>query len=610
MKMHGYGGKILNINLTSGKISTEETSKELVTKYLGGDGFGVKLLYENLKPKTVPLSPENIIVISPGLLTGTPTPTAGKTGLYSKSPQTGAFGQSMLGALGAELKYAGYDSLILTGRAEKPSYLWINDDSVEIKNALHIWGRDTRETNELIKKETDSKATVACIGIAGENLVKYACICCEERQAGRTGMGAVMGSKNLKALAVKGTKDLTIAHPDKLKNLIEIFLKKILEHPSYKEDTQYGTGEFLEWVNNERGTLPTRNWQASVFEGNKTISPYYWAPKYSKKNKACFSCIKPCGKLFVIEEGKYKGTVVDGPEYETLYSLGSQCGNDDIEVLAKANELCDLYGLDTISCGVVIGFAMELYERGIISEKEAGLKLTFDAHEAIPKIIEKIAKREGIGNVLAEGVKIASEKIGKGAENFALHVKGLEPPAYDVRGMKGMGLGFATSPRGACHLRAGFYGIDLTGKWWKFKDIDRFSTDKKGESVKITEDLMSLYDAVGLCKFSRHIFFLEEIPQFIEAVTGMNFTNEELLKIGERINNIKKLFNLREGLGRKDDTLPKRVLTDPIPEGKSKGAYIKKEELDKMLDDYYRARGWDKEGKPTKEKLKELGLGQ
>ncbi|MDI6708559.1 MAG: aldehyde ferredoxin oxidoreductase family protein [Candidatus Thermoplasmatota archaeon] len=605
--MYGYGGKILKVDLTISKISTEETKKELITNYLGGDGFGVKLLYENFKPETQALSLENILVISPGLFTGTPVPTAGKTGFYSKSPLTNAFAQSMLGALGYELKYACYDSLIIKGKSEKPCYLWVNDDNIEIKNAEHIWGKDTRETAELIKKEADPKATVACIGIGGENLVKFACVCCEERQAGRTGMGAVMGSKNLKAIAVRGTKGLEIAEPDKLKSLAEIFLKKILEHPSYKEDTLYGTGEFLEWVNNERGTLPTRNWQASIFEGSKTISPYYWAPKYSKKNKACFSCIKPCGKLFVIEEGGYKGTVVDGPEYETQYALGSQCGNDDIEILAKANELCDLYGIDTISCGVVIGFAMELFEKGIISEKEAGLKLTFDNHEAILTIIEKIANREGIGNVLAEGVRIAAQKIGKNAESYALHVKGLEPPAYDVRGLKGMGLGFATSPRGACHLRSGFYGVELTGKWWKFKDINRFSTDKKGESVKIAEDLMSLYDAVGLCKFSRHIFFLEEIPQFIEAVTGLKFSNDELLKVGERINNIKRLFNLREGLTRKDDTLPKRVFT-PILEGKSKGSYIKKEELDKMLDDYYEARGWDKEGIPTKEKLKELGL--
>lgn len=606
--MYGYGGKILTVDLSTSKISAEETPKELITKYLAGDGFGVKLLYDNLKPKIDPLSPENIIVISPGLLTGTPVPTAGKTGFYSKSPLTNAFAQSMIGAFGNELKYAGYDSLIIKGKPEKPCYLWLNDDSIEIKSAEHLWGKNTREVAEMIKKETDSNAVVACIGIGGENLVKFACVCCEERQAGRAGIGAVLGSKRLKAIAVRGTKSIEIAVPAQLKALAELFLKKILEHPSYKEDTLYGTGEFLEWVNNERGTLPTRNWQASVFEESKTISPYYWAPKYSKKNKACISCIKPCGKLFVIEEGRYKGVVVEGPEYETQYALGSQCGNDDIEVLAKANELCDLYGVDTISCGVVIGFAMELFEKGIISENDTGLKLTFDSHEAIPAIIEKIANREGIGNLLAEGVRIAAEKIGKGADDYAMHVKGLEPPAYDSRGLKGVALGFAVSPRGACHLRHCFYGIDLTGKWWKFKDVDRFSAEHKGEYIKIMEDLMTVYDTVGLCKFSRHIFFLEEIPQFVEAVTGMKFSNEELLKVGERINNIKKLFNLRVGLTRKYDTLPKRMLTEPISEGKSKGSYIKKEELEKMLDDYYEARGWDKEGIPIKEKLKELGL--
>lgn len=609
--MHGYAGKILRIDLGTKEVKSEITSDELIKNFLGGNGFGTKILFDAVKEGTEPFDEGNVIVIAPGLFNGTPIPTSGKVLFHFKSPLTNGFGDSAMGApIGAELKFAGYDAVVIAGKAEKPVYIAIDNDDVEIKDASHLWGKDTRVTQEFIKKEfNDLHISVACIGIAGENLVRYACVDCEDRQAGRSGAGTVFGSKNLKAIAVRGTRALNIAEPERLKEIIAKWFKVMVESSAYRDDTLYGTGEFLNWINAEKGAFPTKNWRESVFKDRKEIDPYYWAPKYSKKNKACFSCIKPCGKLFVIESGKYAGTVVDGPEYETQFSLGSNCGNASVEALAKANELCDLYGVDTISCGGVIGFAMECYERGILTKDELdGIALNFGNADSIPTIVEKIARKEGIGELLAEGVKRVSERIGKGSDEFAIHVKGQEPPAYDVRAIKGLGLAFMTSSRGACHLRSAAYALELTGKFWKFEGVDRFSAEKKGYEIKSMEDFMAVYDSLGVCKFSRGYFFIDGFTEIIEAVTGRRITEEELLKIGERVNNLKRLFNIREGFTRKDDALPKRILSEPIPDGVSKGSYIKPEEAEMMLDDYYNARGWDNDGKPTKEKLEELGL--
>jgi len=436
-----------------------------------------------------------------------------------------------------------------------------------------------------------------------------ACIDCDDRQAGRAGLGAVMGSKNLKAIVVRGTNDLEPADAGKL---LEIALRyqKIMEAaPSFIEDTKYGTGEFLGWINKEKGVFPTRNWQESVFKEREQVDPYYWAPKYVTKNKACFACTKPCGKLFEVKGGRFDGTALDGIEYETLYSLGGACGNADIESVARANEVCDLVGIDTISAGVAIGFAMELYQRGIITEKDVGFKLTWEnAPDLVPKMCGMMGRREGFGDVLADGVKVAAQRIGKGAERYAVHTKGMEPPAYDVRGMKGHGLAYMTSTRGACHLRAGFYAPELVGKFWRWEGIDRFSPAGKGAMVATMENFMCVYDSVGLCKFSRGFFLIDKLREVIEAVTGLAFTEDELLKIGERIHNMKGDFNAREGITRKDWLLPPRVTEDPIVDGPSKGSRITVEEMNGMLDDYMAARNWSSEGVPSPEKLKELDL--
>ena len=608
--MRGYMGKILKIDLTTGKSSTRTFDEKHVRKYLGGQGFAVEMVYHGVPKGADPLGPQNVLAMAGGLFDGFPIGTGGKVAWAAKSPATGTLAESIMGgSVGPELRHAGYDALEIVGKADKPSYIYIVDDKVEINEAEDLWGKDTRVVPETLKKRHGWDVKVACIGVAGEKLSGIACIDCDDRQAGRAGLGAVMGSKNLKAIVIRGTKDLVPAEPLKLLEIALRYQKIYEAAPSFIEDTKYGTGEFLGWVNKEKGVFPTRNWQEGYFKEREKIDPYWWAPKYVTKNKACFACTKPCGKLFENKTGKFAGVAIDGIEYETLYSLGGACGNADVESVARANELCDLLGMDTISAGVTVGFAMELMQRGIITEKDVGFKLTWDnASDAVPQMIEMMGNRKGFGDLLADGVKVAAKKIGKGAEKYAIHTKGMEPPAYDVRGMKGHGLAYMTSTRGACHLRAGFYAPELVGKFWKWEGIDRFSPVNKGFMVSQTENFMCVYDSVGLCKFSRGFFLIAKLPEVIEAIVGMKFTEDELLKIGERIHNMKGDFNAREGITRKDWLLPPRILEDPIPDGPSKGSKISVEEMNMMLDDYMKARGWTKEGAPTPEKLRELDI--
>lgn len=608
--MRGYMGKILKIDLTTGKSSTKTFDEKYVRKYLGGQGFVVEMVYHGVPKGADPLGPQNVLAMAGGLFDGFPIGTGGKVAWAAKSPATGTLAESIMGgSIGPELRHAGYDALEIVGKADKPSYIYIEDDKVEINEAADLWGKDTRVVPETLKKRHGWDVKVASIGVAGEKLSRIACIDCDDRQAGRAGLGAVMGSKNLKAIVIRGTKDLVPAEPLKLLEIALRYQKIYEAAPSFIEDTKYGTGEFLGWVNKEKGVFPTRNWQEGYFKEREKIDPYWWAPKYVTKNKACFACTKPCGKLFEIKSGKFAGVAIDGIEYETLYSLGGACGNADVESVARANELCDLLGMDTISAGVTVGFAMELMQRGIITEKDVGFKLTWDnASDAVPWMIEMMGNRKGFGNVLADGVKVAAREIGKGAEKYAIHTKGMEPPAYDVRGMKGHGLAYMTSTRGACHLRAGFYAPELVGKFWKWEGIDRLSPVNKGFMVSQTENFMCVYDSVGLCKFSRGFFLIAKLPEVIEAIVGMKFTEEELLKIGERIHNMKGDFNAREGITRKDWLLPPRILEDPIPDGPSKGSKISVDEMNMMLDDYMKARGWTKDGVPTPEKLKELDI--
>jgi len=428
-----------------------------------------------------------------------------------------------------------------------------------------------------------------------------------------------MGAKKLKGIAVKGTQGIEAHDAEKMRELTKKWAKILKEHPATQDDMNYGTGEFYAWMNKERGTFPSRNWQWGYFqssfdalkEGEKShLDPYYWSPKYTVRHSPCPGCNKPCGRIIRIPEGKYAGTEIDGVEYEVLYSLGGMVDIDNIEAVAKANELCDIYGLDAISAGVTIAWAMEAYEKGLLTKDDTdGLELKFGSEDALLEAIKKMAYREGkLGALLADGVKRASEKLGKGSEKFALHIKGLEPPAYDIRGIKGMALAEAVSVRGACHLTAVTYALELVGKWWKFEGVDRLSAENKGFQIKTLEDIMTVYDALGVCKFSRHMFFIEGFLEIIEALTGRKMDLGELMLIGERIYNVAKAFNVREGFTRKDDSLPYRVTHEPIPKGVSAGAVVTEEELNHMLDEYYTARGWNREGIPTKAKLFTLGL--
>ncbi len=617
--MKGTHGKILWIDLSTKETEVKKLPNDIYEKYLGGLGLASRLLFDIAKPTIDPFSPENPLIIIPGLLIGTGLPTASKTTVTFKSPETNAFGRSVSGAyMGVALKKAGYDGAVVVGKSEKPVYLFIDDDKTEIRNASELWGKDAIETQDELKKELGNGFRTCAIGTAGEKTSRIADIDFEERQSARSGGGAVMGSKFLKAIAVRGTKEVEYADKKALIEEIKKWNEIINKSEAKKSDMAYGSGEFFDWVNKERGVFPVKNWNESVFEesfnshedGRSPLDPYYWAPKYTEKLHPCPNCTKPCGRFISISEGKYAGTRVEGVEYELLYSLGGDLGIDNVEVTAKLNEICDRAGVDGISAGVTLAWAMEAYEKGLLSEDDTdGIDLKFGNEEAAIMAMEKLVNREGkLGELLADGEKIAAQKLGKKSDEFTTEVKGLEMPAYDVRGLKGMALAEAVSVRGACHLTGGIYAPELTGAFWKMSDIDRFSTEWKGYEVKTGEDFMTVYDTLGMCKFSRGLFFIEGLLDGVKAVTGNEYDVDEMMEIGERIYNLERLFNIREGLSRKDDYLPYRVTHDPIQNGVSKGSYVKEEELQNMLDQYYLVRGWSKDGMPTKMQLFKLGL--
>lgn len=607
----GYTGKILWVNLTNGKAVEKELTTSFAKKFLGGKGFGAKVLLDTLKPGINPLDPENVLIFVTGPLTGTMMPTSSKFGVIFKSPLTNTFSDSYCGGhLALELKYAGYDAIVVYGKAKKPVYIWIDDARIELKDANHLWGKDTLETERMIKEELrDSKIEIACIGPAGEKLVRFACICHRVfRHAGRGGAGAVMGSKNLKAIAVRGTREVRVANTEEFIKCVDSIYEVMKKDPQVRLEWEgylrYGTPGLVDIIN-MAGIFPTENFQHGVFKDANKIDAEFMVKNLVIKNSACFGCPIQCAKLSFIKTGRYAGTFLIGPEYETICLLGSCCGINNLNIIVKANELCDRLGLDTISCGNVIAFGMECYEKGIITEKLAGgLNLRFGNEEALLEIIKKIAKREGLGDLLADGVERASRKLGGGSKRFAMHVKGLEIPAYDPRGALGMGLAYATSDRGACHLRAIYVLFDEIGG-----TIDRYSTKGKAERVKENQDSFAVLDSLILCKFINAVGIgMDWYAKILSATTGKKVDDKDLYLVGERIYNLTRIFNVREGFTKQNDTLPQRLLQETLPSGPAKGHLIKERDLDEMLDDYYRLRGWDREGKPTKQKLEELGL--
>lgn len=606
--MHGYAGKVLFVDLNTGKTRVAPLNMDYAKKYVGGIGLGMRLWLDNSKPRVDPLSPNNPLVLALGPISGTIFPTGGNGHAFiAKSPATLAIGEAVAhGTFGSELKRAGYDAVILTGKAEKPSYLWIDDDSIQLLDAAHLMGKSPSQTEDAIKEDLgDYYVRVAAIGPAGEKLSKIACIINEKtRAAGRTGLGAVMGSKNLKAIAVRGTHDIVPAKPDEFMDMVQEFHER-MKGPATRKYRTLGTAENV-LVHNTLHCMPTRNYNNAHFEEAEKVSGEVLNEKFVAKIIGCSSCAMRCEHEVVVPEGPYKGAMTR-MEYETLWAMGPYCGINQLDAIIKGMELANYYGMDAISAGVTVGFAMDCYENGILTKKDlGGIEANFGNSEALIQLLEKMGKREGIGDTLADGVRSAAQKIGKGSEKLAQHIKGLEVTGYDLRCLKTAALGFAVSFRGADHNRHGAYAFDIKGK------VDRLKAEKgRGKMVRDMENLYALIDSFIVCKFSRGTYYkgLDDMAKLYNLVTGIEMTGKELDKAGARINTVARLINIREGLGRKDDTLPWKVMNVPIPdEGPVKGAVVKQKELDLLLDDYYVSRGWTLEGVPTAAKLKELGM--
>jgi len=600
----GYMGKFLRVNLTDGSIKEEKISDELLKMFIGGRGLGVKILYDELKPGIDPLSPENKIAILTGPLTGTAAPSSGRWCSVTKSPLTGTIHDSHSGGhFGPELKFAGFDGIIIEGASEKPVYLWIHDGEAELRDASHLWGKDTHDTTDIICKELgDEKIKVACIGPAGENLVKIACIINDKhRAAGRGGHGAVLGSKKLKAIAVRGTQKPPIAEEEAFREAVRKALDKIKESAVTNQSLPtYGTAVLVNIIN-EHGLFPTRNFQTGVFPTASRISGETMAETILVKKKPCWGCPIACGRVTKVPPWSPFSGEGEGPEYETIWAFGAQCGVDNLEAIAKANYLCNELGLDTISMGHTIGTAMELYEKGYIKpEQTRGVDLKFGNVEAIVELTWRTAYRSGLGDDLAEGAKRLAKKYD--APELSMDVKGQELPAYDPRGAQGHGLGYATSNRGGCHLRSYLIAPEILGVPEK---LDPLTTEGKAQWVITFQDLSATCDSLVLCKFVTFAFGADEFADMLSAATGWKVSTDDIMKIGERIYNLERAFNIREGFkGREEDTLPKRLLEEPMPEGPVKGYVVK---LNEMLEEYYRLRNW-KDGVPSKDKLRELGL--
>lgn len=590
--MYGWTGKVLRINLTTQQVSTEQPATDLYLKFIGGRGLGCEMLWQEVLANVDALSPENKLIFMTGPFTGTKVPTAGRFTVTSKSPLTGTvFDANSGGIWGARLKKAGYDGLIVEGKSEKPVYIAITETGACIHDATGLWGLDVPETTNLIKKKEGQGYSVACIGPAGENLVKISCIMNDQTRAlGRGGLGAVMGAKMLKAIAVTGKQEVKVADPEKLDFVLYETDKWLKASPITSQGLpEFGTPVLVNLFN-ESGVFPARNFQDSQFAEAGKISGETLAEKLTTGKRGCYGCPIKCTR--VTRTSREEG---EGPEYESIWALGPQCGISDLEAIAEANYLCNRLGLDTISAGSSIGCAMEMAENKLLD-----IDLKFGDTAKLASLLEDIAYRRGLGSDLAEGARAMAAKY-NGAQ-YAMQVKGLELPAYDPRGLQGMGLGFATSNRGGCHLRAYMVGPEVLGVP---KMVDRFAVNGKAGLTIFYQNINAAMDALIICRFVGLAVSEEYFARLLSAVTGENYQPRDLHVIGERIWNLERLYNIREGFSRLDDTLPHRLLHEAVKSGPSRGHVVN---LDPMLADYYRFRGWDNSGVPVPEKLSQLGL--
>lgn len=605
--MKGVCGKLLEIDLTSGKTKETPIPGGTIGKYLGGRGLGAKLLFNSLPANTDPLSPENVLIFLTGPLTGSTVTGTSKFVVVTKSPLTRGWCDSYSsGRTAVEIKKAGYDGMLIRGRSNHPCYLKIDGSGVEIREAHSIWGKDSFETERLLKEmEKNLSVGVSSIGPAGEKLGKFACINSDlYRQAGRGGVGAVMGSKRLKAIVVRGAQGPALHDRKKLVKLNREAYQRSRKSQVAEARMKYGTPLTLN-ITHAGGILPTKNFQFGTWEKALGKIDSVGVHKSLKSHKACISCFVPCSLVTEVGEGRYQGISVEGPEYETLGMFGSNLLIDSLPVIIQANILCDRLGLDTISTGNVIGFVMECFDKGLLSARETeGAQFRFGDGEAVLGAVEMIAYRRGFGDLLAEGVKAASERIGKDSGRFAMHVKGLEFPAYEPRGAFGSGLSYAVSPRGACHRRAWPPAKEILGGY------PPFTPEGKAEMIKELYDQNCVLHSLLVCDMPAKFIplSLDDYSNYLQAVTGESFSTDDLLTIAGRIETLIRMFNLREGLSRKDDTLPYRTLFEPLPDGPAKGQFIGEENLNRMIEEYYACRGWDSQGVPTKATLRKYDL--
>lgn len=634
-EVYGFTGKILRVNLTNGKITIQDHPRELMKGYLGGRGSNIRIIWDEVGVDTDPLGPDNVVVFGAGPLVGTLAPSSGRWNVSSRSPMTGLIGDSNAGGhWAAELKWSGFDNVVFTGRSAKPVYLWINDGDPELRSAHDVWGKGLIETTTRIREEVDEEeAKVAAIGPAGENLVQGAAVMSDlTRAAGRTGIAAVMGTKNLKGIAVVGTKSVNIANPEKYMTLMQEATNEILEHPLYEVWATLGTTFLLRAIS-KAGRLAIKNWTENVLAEADAyeLSGKRLFEEYSLKNKGCYNCPIACSRIYSIEDGPYAGTFSEGPEYEAQTHLGSNLGINNMEAMLHLNALCNDLGLDVCTVGATIAWAMECYERGIITDEDTGgLKLTWGNEEVTVDLVKKIAAREGFGDVLADGSYAASEKLGKGSE-YLIATKKLPWTAVDARGSFGWALAYATSTRGADHLRALVYVASLKTYQDQATELfgvpreatDEWSLQGKPFFVKFCEEIGAVIDAIGICKTPSMIlmtnsYFVspsgkpDKMAEIITATTGIPYTGTSLLQVGERIYNTEKAFNTRFGLGRRSlDTVPRRFMED-IPPKEPRNieeALVTPAKLNQLLDEYYQLREWDVEtGLIKRQKLEELGL--
>jgi aldehyde:ferredoxin oxidoreductase len=616
--------RIAYINLTTGKIVSKTIPKQIRQLYLGGRGVNMHLLYNHVQTDVDPLSPENVLFVGTGLLCGIPALGSGRCDIAAKSPITGGVGDSNIGGFFApELRLAGFDHLAITGKAENPVYLWINDGKIEIRDASHLWKKDTFETQDMIREDNDDEeAKCLVIGVAGEHLVRFANIRTGmKNSAGRTGMGCVMGSKNLKAIAARGTMDIEFSYPDKLLDYCKEMNDMIMKTRWARAQSKWGT--LIIYSNtNTTGLIRTRNFQLNRLEEGEDLEPENM-DQYTIGMSGCYGCSVHCRHRYVLREGSHAPIFAEGPEYTSLGAFGTMVGCKKMDTILVANHLVNKYGLDTLETGGLIAWAMELYEKGILDEKDTGgLRLEWGDEEVLFELIKQIAQRKGFGGLLADGFKTAMSKIGKGSGYYAIQIKGMGNLHSDERPTPSLALGIATSTRGADHLRSrpaiDLYGLPeelLEEIYGGAVSSDYTSYEGKSRMVLWQEQLYAVTDSIGLCKFQTvfcavHAPKWEEFSKLIQLATGLEFTKSRLMQVGERIYTVERMFNLREGFSRKDDTLPERYFKEPTAVGLpiAKGKRIDKQRFEKMLDEYYALHGWDEHGVPKKGTLEKLGL--